>query len=90
MLILWSFVFTTPVRRTLGYLGGNVWTHSVNEPKAVVDVHLYTAATLRLRVIEITQKTQWPWSRDVYFIIHTKGPPVDLQLRLRIPEWTQS
>ncbi|KAJ5827742.1 Six-hairpin glycosidase [Penicillium robsamsonii] len=82
------------VTRTLGYLGGYVWSHSTNEQKAVVNVHLYTAATLRLQVsesvIEITQKTDWPWNGDVNFTIRTEGPPVDLELRLRIPGWAES
>ncbi|KAJ5186649.1 Six-hairpin glycosidase [Penicillium cf. viridicatum] len=38
------------VTRTLGYLGGYVWSHNTTEQKAIVNVHLYTAAILRLRV----------------------------------------
>jgi DUF1680 family protein len=81
------------VTRTLGYLGGFVWSHST-EQNAIVNVHLYTSATLRLpvadSVIGITQKTDWPWDGDVAFTVTTEGPPVDIDLRLRIPGWANS
>lgn len=61
---------------------------------AVVNVHLYSSATLSLKVssstVNITQKTDWPWNGDVDFDIHTDGPPVGLELRLRIPGWAKS
>lgn len=38
------------VTRTLGYLGGYVWIHNTTEQKAIVNVHLYTAAILGLQV----------------------------------------
>jgi DUF1680 family protein len=84
------------VTRTLGYLGGYVWTHSSHntEQKAIVNVHLFTSATLQFpvadSVVKITQKTDWPWNGDVDFTIATEGPPVDIDLRLRIPGWAQS
>lgn len=82
------------VTRNLGFLGGYFWSHTVKEQSAIVNVHMYTAATLHLKVsetaIEITQKTDWPWSGDVNFSIGADGPPVDLQLRLRIPGWAES
>jgi DUF1680 family protein len=81
------------VTRTLGYLGGYVWSHSTGQ-NAVVNVHLYTSATLRLQVansiVEINQKTDWPWNGDVDFAIITEGPHVDTELRLRIPGWAKS
>jgi DUF1680 family protein len=82
------------VTRTLGYMGGYIWSHSATGTSAVTNVHLYTSATLRVpvsgSVVEITQKTDWPWNGDVDFSIQTNGTPVDLQVRLRIPGWAES
>jgi DUF1680 family protein len=84
------------VTRTLGCLGGYLWSYKVNNEtqKATVNVHLYTSATLRFEVadsrIEITQKTQWPWNGDVTFSVNIDGPPVNLELRLRIPGWAST
>jgi DUF1680 family protein len=84
------------VTRTLGCLGGYLWSYKINNEtqKTTVNVHLYTSATLRFQVadsrIEITQKTQWPWNGDVSFSVNIDGPPVDLELRLRIPGWAST
>lgn len=82
------------VTRNLGFLGGYIWSHSIQEQGAVVNVHLYSAATLNLKIacsaIRIAQETDWPWNGDVDFDISTEGPPVNIQLRLRIPEWATS
>ncbi|KAJ6048954.1 uncharacterized protein N7446_011637 [Penicillium canescens] len=82
------------VTRTLGYMGGYIWSHNATETSAIINVHLYTSATLRVpvseSVVEITQKTDWPWNGDVDFSIQTNGPPIDLQVRLRIPGWAGS
>lgn len=80
--------------RTLGYLGGYVWsseTHAESR-KATVNVHLYTSASLKLEVggsvIHIKQSTNYPWDGNVEFTITTDGPAIDLDLRLRIPGWS--
>lgn len=82
------------VTRTLGFLGGYIWSHTVKENIAVVNVHLYTSATLALQVgeskVEITQKTHWPWDGDVQFDLRADQSLLDIQLRLRIPGWTKS
>lgn len=82
------------VTRNLGFLGGYFWSHTVQEQSAVVNVHMYSSATLNLKVggsaVQITQKTDWPWNGDVDFDVHTEGAPVDVQLRLRIPGWASS
>ena len=82
------------VTRTLGIIGGYHWSNTVKDESAIVNVHLYNSATLNLNVhesiVSIQQKTEWPWHGDVEFDIHTNGPPVDLQLRLRIPGWATS
>lgn len=82
------------ITRTLGFLGGYVWSHTVEKQSAIVNLHLYTSAVLNFKTaqsaVQITQKTDWPWSGDVDFDIRTDGPPVDLELRLRIPSWATS
>ncbi|KAJ5768831.1 Six-hairpin glycosidase [Penicillium odoratum] len=82
------------VTRTLGFLGGYLWSHTGKGQCAVVNVHMYSSATINLKVssstVAITQKTEWPWHGDVDFDIHTDGPPIDLNLRLRIPGWATS
>ncbi|KAJ5533636.1 Six-hairpin glycosidase [Penicillium frequentans] len=82
------------VTRTLGFLGGYLWSHTIKDQTAVVNVHLYSSATLSLKVssstVNITQKTDWPWNGDVDFDVHTDGPPVGLELQLRIPGWATS
>ncbi|KAJ5563868.1 Six-hairpin glycosidase [Penicillium frequentans] len=82
------------VTRTLGFLGGYLWSHTIKDQTAVVNVHLYSSATLSLKVssstVNITQKTDWPWNGDVDFDVHTDGPPVGLELQLRIPGWAAS
>ena len=82
------------VTRTLGFLGGYFWSHITGEQSAVVNVHMYTSTALRFKVskstVTVTQKTDWPWNGDVEFETHTDGPPVDLELRLRIPGWATS
>ncbi|KAF3384432.1 Non-reducing end beta-L-arabinofuranosidase [Penicillium rolfsii] len=82
------------VTRTLGFLGGYFWTHSTRQQSAVVNVHMYTSATLNLEVsgttVKVSQNTEWPWNGDVEFRTQNDGPPVDLELRLRIPGWATS
>lgn len=83
------------VTRTLGFIGGYVWSHSVEERSAVVNVHLYTSATLSLKTsestVQITQKTDWPWDGNVDFDVCIEGQSqFDLELRLRIPGWASS
>lgn len=82
------------VTRTLGFLSGYFWSHTVTEQKAVVNVHMYSSANLTLKTAQstalVTQKTDWPWSGDVAFDIQTEGPPVSLDMRLRIPGWATS
>lgn len=89
------------VTRTLGFLGGYVWSQRIEESEkaasAIVNVHLYTSAILRLETkgsnsgrIQIIQKTEWPWSGDVDFDISAEESgdvELELELRLRIPGW---
>jgi DUF1680 family protein len=89
------------VTRTLGFLGGYIWSQRVEESeasanlKAIVNVHMYTSATVDIKTkvstIQISQKTDWPWNGDVDFEIRAEESEseseFDLELRLRIPGW---
>lgn len=84
------------VTRTLGLLGGYVWTFSPNTEaqSAMVNIHLYSSASLCFEVgrtmVSITQTTDWPWDGKINFSIVTEGDPVGLEIRLRIPGWSSS
>ncbi|KAJ5112117.1 Six-hairpin glycosidase [Penicillium argentinense] len=82
------------VTRTLGFLGGYIWSHSMQDDFVVVNVHLYTSASLNLQTaestVQITQTTDWPWDGDVTFDVKTEGPQIKLELRLRIAGWAAS
>lgn len=81
------------VTRTLGFLGGYLWSHTVKDQSVIVNVHLYSSASLNVQTseytVKITQQTDWPWSGDVNFDVQTGGAFVDLQVRLRIPDWAK-
>jgi DUF1680 family protein len=82
------------VTRTLGILGGYVWTFSADAEtgSATVNVHLYTAAALQFQVgnsvVKIVQSTNWPWNGNVAISISIDGPPVAVEMRLRMPGWS--
>lgn len=80
------------VTRLLGYIGGYLWTSTVDEEqnKVQVNVHLYSSAILKVQTekgtIELEQKSNWPWEGDVEFSL--KCPEdVATTIKLRIPEW---
>jgi DUF1680 family protein len=79
------------VTRNLGFLGGYVWTPTVEKSSLSLNVHLYTAATLQTTVsntiVRVTQSTDWPWEGKVSFEISFEGEPVEVKIRLRIPGW---
>ncbi len=80
--------------RTMGILGGYIWTHGVDGAGSgiFINVHQYATATLKFTTdkgdVELTQETNWPWSGNVKFALKTSAP-VDASLRLRIPAWAK-
>lgn len=80
------------VTRLLGYVGGYLWSFQSNEPQTAVyvDIHLYSAAVLSIpigdKVVEIEQKTNWPWEGTVEFDVRNAAD-IDTTIRLRIPSW---
>lgn len=80
------------VARLLGYIGGYLWSHKVDEKsKAVeVDVHLYSSATLKIPVgdtiVELEQKSNWPWDGKISFCLRNASE-VATTIKLRIPGW---
>jgi len=83
------------VTRLMGYIGAYLWTFKTDEVKNLVqvNVHLYSSATLKVpignKVVEITQKSDWPWDGKVDFSVRDV-PDVDVSLRLRIPSWASN
>lgn len=79
------------VTRNFGFLGGYVWSPIVESSSLTLNVHLYAAATLQVNVsntiVTITQSTDWPWDGKVNFTVSFEGPPVAVNIRLRIPGW---
>jgi DUF1680 family protein len=80
--------------RTMGILGGYMWTHGVDDAAGstvFINVHQYTSATLSFSVgprnVELTQESDWPWNGDVKFSLKS---PVPLCIRLRIPGWAET
>jgi len=79
------------VTRTLGMLGGYLWSFDTDEDKstAEINVHMYGSATLDISVgdqkVTLEQRSDWPWNGDIDFEL--KSSQVNAQIRLRIPAW---
>ncbi|KAF2093592.1 DUF1680-domain-containing protein [Rhizodiscina lignyota] len=84
------------VTRLLGSIGGYLWTaQEMGNQRVAVNVHLYTRATLNLKVgdaeVEVEQSTDWPFGDGtIGFSIRNLPTSSDLTLRLRIPLWASS
>lgn len=83
------------VTRLLGYIGGYLWTSTVNKENssAEVNVHMYSSARLSVpvgeRFVEIEQKSNWPWNGKIEFNVRNVSD-VSTTIRLRIPSWAAS
>ena len=82
------------VSRLLGSIGGYVWTVEETDKAVAINVHLYTAAALKVPTsngdVDITQTTKLPYG-DGSILISTRTPErVSVTLRLRIPGWADS
>lgn len=83
------------VMRVLAVIGSYLWTYDIDTEKSVatVNIHLYSSATLEFAVggskVTITQETDWPWDGKVNLKTTVEGPPVTLNLRVRIPGWAK-
>jgi DUF1680 family protein len=81
------------VARLLGYIGGYLWGHTVDEKsKSVqVNVHLYSSATMKVPMgntsIELEQKSNWPWEGKIDFSLRNSSD-IATTIKLRIPGWT--
>lgn len=79
------------VARLLGYLGGYLWTSSVDESQKVsVNVHMYGSATLTVPVgdsaVTVKQESEWPYDGKIGFEV--KAPDgIEVDVKLRIPSW---
>lgn len=80
--------------RLFGYIGGYIWSFQADKAKksAQVHVHLYTSAKLAIplgsTVIELEQKSNWPWDGKVEFTL-SNSSDVLTTIKLRIPAWAE-
>lgn len=82
------------VSRLFGSVGGYVWTVEKKDKAVAVNIHLYTAAALKVPVdhgeVEIEQKTDLPYG-DGRVSFSIRAPvQTEVVLRLRIPGWARS
>ena len=82
------------VTRLLGYIGGYLWSSTVDEEKKSVNVnvHMYSSAKLSIPVgkqtIELEQKSNWPWEGNIDFSLRG-ALDVATTIKLRIPAWAE-
>lgn len=81
------------VSRLLGYIGGYLWSHTVDETNNSVGInmHLYSSATLRVPIngaaVELEQKSNWPWDGNIDFAFRSASN-VATTIKLRIPGYS--
>ncbi|OJJ45307.1 hypothetical protein ASPZODRAFT_152981 [Penicilliopsis zonata CBS 506.65] len=79
------------VARTMGMLGGYMWSTEVKGKDVTINVHLFNPATLKFQVGEHTvtlqQRTNWPWNGTVVFVLDAPSS-LNITIRLRVPAWT--
>lgn len=78
------------VARTLGILGGYLWTSGMEDQKAFINVHLYASATLEFPTpqgpVSLSQHSNYPWEADIDFKL-SRPESLGVEIRLRIPSW---
>lgn len=78
--------------RTIGILGGYLWTCGMMDRKAFVNVHLYACATTIFSTpagdFQLSQNSNYPWEGEIDFKLDAPES-LDLELRLRIPSWSK-
>jgi DUF1680 family protein len=78
------------IARLLGYIGGYLWSHRVDEKsKSIqINVHLYSSATLKVPAgstsVELEQQSNWPWDSKVNFALRNASE-LAIAIKLRIP-----
>jgi DUF1680 family protein len=80
------------IARLLGYIGGYLWSHRVDEKgrSVQIDVHLYSSATVKIPVggktVDLKQTSNWPWEGKISFVLGNAGD-LATTIKLRIPGW---
>lgn len=76
--------------RTIGMLGGYMWSTNVKDNDVTINVHLYNPAELKFNVggeeVKLIQETNWPWSNTVTLTLDAP-PSLNVTIKLRIPGW---
>jgi uncharacterized protein len=79
--------------RTIGMLGGYMWSSTVNGRDVAINVHLYNTAELSLDAdgekVTLKQVTNWPWNGSVSFTLDAPSS-LNVTVRLRIPSWARA
>ncbi|KAE8449386.1 hypothetical protein EG329_008287 [Mollisiaceae sp. DMI_Dod_QoI] len=78
------------VTRTLGMLGGYMWSWNITGIDLTINVHLYNSAVLSLDVggkkVTLKQETSWPWGNSIIFTLDAPTS-IRVTINLRIPGW---
>lgn len=78
--------------RTLGILGGYMWSSIIQGNDVMINVHLYNSAVLTLDVggqkVTLKQETSWPWGSPLVFTLDAPRT-VNVTIKLRVPGWVK-
>jgi DUF1680 family protein len=78
--------------RTIGMLGGYMWSTNITEKDVTINVHLYDTAELKFNVgseeVKLKQMTRWPWESTVSFLLSAPSS-LNVTINLRIPSWAR-
>ncbi|KAH0608355.1 uncharacterized protein H6S33_001489 [Morchella sextelata] len=83
------------IARTLGMMGGYIWSWEETSSGVDLMIHLYTAAALTMKmstgaVVTVQMTTDWPWDGKVSFAVTKTSPELALNMKLRIPKWAEN
>ncbi|KAH7077680.1 hypothetical protein BKA63DRAFT_601745 [Paraphoma chrysanthemicola] len=76
--------------RLFGSLGGYLWHFSEKDKDILINVHLYTSATLSFNSsagpVELKMTSTWPWEGKISFALR-QPDRINTTVKLRIPAW---
>lgn len=78
--------------RTIGMLGGYMWSYNTSGKDVVINIHLYNTAELTFNVgsekVTLRQKTDWPWGGSVSLELDAPSS-LDVTINFRVPGWAR-
>lgn len=79
--------------RTIGMLGGYMWSYHAQDKDVTINVHLYNTASLVFKVgseeVKLTQETHWPWDGSISLVL-TAPSCLNVTIKLRLPSWAKA